>query len=124
MLIDLIILFIIVVIICFILTIVFMVDKPVIALAFVTLGMVFSVILTYGMWRIDFFYTSYNNTHGNTSAEIYSSFDYGNPYSYIFFFIFWVFVALFVFCGFQYWRQILNKKGEVNKDSGGFEDED
>ena len=123
MLIDLIILFIIIVIICFILTVFLMLDYPIIALPFITVGMLLSVVLTYGMWRIDFFYTSYNATHGNCSAEIYSTFNYGEPYSYIFFLLFWVFVALFVFCGFQYWRQIINKEGQVNKKTGGFEDE-
>lgn len=103
--------------ICLILTGFLMWDYPMLAVLFDTVGMLSTVFLTYGMWRIDFFYTSYNNTWGNTSAEIYSTFDYGNPYSYIFFFLFWVFVALFVFCGFRKWKMVLEERKQKEQNN-------
>lgn len=116
MLIQIIIIFIIIMFICLVLTGFLMWDYPILASLFDTVGMVLSVVLTYGMWRIDFFYTSYNATFGNTSAEIYSTYDYGMPWSYVFFFLFWVFAALFVYCGFRYWKIVLERKElEKNK---------
>lgn len=118
MLIELIVIFITIVIICLILTVFLMHDLPILALPFVTVGMLFSVILTYNMFNVEYFYTAYNSTTGLVEPLVHSIENYGTPYSYIFFLLFWIFVAFFVYCGFRYWQIILEKQNENNKKGG------
>lgn len=101
MLFDMLILFVVVVIISFILTMFLIWEKPLLSVAFIMVGMIFSVLSTYGFWDVEFFYTSINTTTGGTDALIYSTTEYGNPYSFIFFFMFFVFFMLLFVAAFK-----------------------
>ena len=111
---DILILFIVITIILFFVSIFTMEDTPVISLPFITLGMIFSVLCTYGFWKVEYFYVGYNATLGNTTTEIYSTMNYGNPYSYIFMLMFFIFFILFFRAGFNMWKEALQTKGEMD----------
>jgi len=114
MLIDILILFIIVTIIIFFLTLFIIDDKPMIALPLIMIGMIFSVLCTYGMWNVEYFYVGYNATEGNSSSYIFSTMNYGDPYSYIFLLFFFVFVILFFKAGWNMWKEALLTRGEMD----------
>ena len=108
------ILFIVITIILFFVSVFLMEDNPMLSLPFITLGMIFSVLCTYGIWNVEYFYVGYNATVGNTSTYMYSTFDYGDPYGYIFMFMFFLFVVLFFRAGMNMWKQALETQGEMN----------
>ena len=114
MLIDILILFIIITLIVFFLTLFIIEDKPMIALPLVMIGMIFSILCTYGMWNVEYFYVGYNATEGNSSSYIFSTMDYGDPYSYIFVLFFFVFIILFFKAGWNMWREALKTQGEMD----------
>jgi len=90
-------------------------EQPWLALVIIVVGMVFSILVTYSIWNVEFFYTDYNSTWGNVSAQIYTTTEYGNPYSYVFFLIFWIYFALFIKTGFNIWRDVLEEQeGEMD----------
>jgi len=114
MLMDMIILFIILTIIFLILSLYTIQDKPYYSIVFIFLGMIFSVLTTYSMFDVEYFYIGYNATYGNTTTEIYNTTMYGEPYGYIFFFVFFVFCVLFFVAGFFAWQQALKQPGEMD----------
>lgn len=114
MLIDMLILFIIITIIVFFITLFIIDDKPIIALPLIMIGMVFSVLCTYGMWNVEYFYVGYNATVGNSSSYTFSTMTYGDPYSYIFVLFFFVFVILFFKAGWNLWKEALLTQGEMD----------
>lgn len=114
MLYDLLLLFIVVTILCFIISIFLMEDRPVLAIPFIFLGMIFSILCTYGLWDVEFFYVGYNASVGNTTSCIYSTDMYGDPYSFIFIFVFFIFLILFFKTGFNWWREALKTQGEMD----------
>lgn len=114
MLIDILILFIIITLIVFFLTLFIIEDKPMIALPLIMIGMIFSILCTYGMWNVEYFYVGYNATEGNSSSYIFSTMDYGDPYSYIFVLFFFVFIILFFKAGWNMWREALKTQGEMD----------
>lgn len=113
MFIDILILFIIITIILFLLTLFIIDDKPMTALPLIMIGMVFSILCTYGMWNVEYFYVGYNATVGNSSSYTFSTMSYGDPYSYIFVLFFFVFVVLFFKAGFNMWKEALQTQGEM-----------
>jgi len=114
MLFDLLILFIILTILMFILTIYTIQDNPYLSLAFVTLGMIFSVLCTYGLWKVDYMVVGYNASNGTTESQIFNTYNYGDPYSYIFLLLFFIFVILFSIAAFNSWKFALKQKGELD----------
>ena len=114
MLLNLLIIFIILTIIFLFLSFFTMEDYPMLGIPFVMIGMIFSVLCTYGLWNIETVYIGYNATFGNTSAEIYSDTSYGEPYSYIFMFLFFVFVLVFFRIGWNLWQEAIETQGEMN----------
>jgi len=94
MLFDMLILFIVITLLCLIISIFLMEDRPQIAIPFIMIGMIFTILCTYGFWDVEYFYVGYNATAGNTSSFMYSTSQYGDPYSYVFFIVFWIFVIL------------------------------
>jgi hypothetical protein len=111
MLAEILIIFIIATIIFFILSVFLMDEYPWLSLGFISMGLIFSALSTWGMWKIELTYTSYNSTWGNTSFEVYSL-DYGEPYSYVFFFVFLAFCGLIVKAGFNVVKQAKEKEKE------------
>jgi hypothetical protein len=115
MLLDILIIFIVVTIISFFVSVFTIEDYPVISFAFISLGMVFSILCTYSLWNVEYFYVGYNATEGNTSTYIYGTDVYGDPYSYIFVLIFFIFVILFVKASFNMWNLALEKNNEKKR---------
>lgn len=114
MIIDILILFIIITIILFFVSVFLMEDNPLISIPFIMLGMIFSVLCTYGFWDVEYLYTGYNSTIGNTTIYTYSTMDYGDPYSYIFVLLFFIFVVLFIRAGMNLWKEALQTQGEMD----------
>jgi len=111
---DLLILFIVLSVLFFILSVYLMEDNPQLAIPFITLGMIFTILCAYGMWDVDVLYVNYNATTGVTNTSIYSTMDYGDPYSYIFVLFFFIFMVLFFKTGFNMWREALKTQSEMN----------
>jgi len=111
---ELLIIFIILTILFFIISIITMEDNPKLSIPFIMMGMIMSILCSYGIWRVDFLYVDYNATFGNSSIIMYSSWDYGDPYSYIFIFIFFIFFIMFFRAGFNMWKEALMTQGEMN----------
>ena len=114
MLFDMLIIFIVITFICLLLTI-FMVERePMLSIPVIMVGMIFSIICTYGLWDVEFFYVGYNATVGNTTSYIYSTATYGDPYGYIFMLIFYIFIMFFVRAGWNLWKEALETKGTID----------
>lgn len=113
MLFDILMLFIILTIIFLFISFFTMEDYPMISLPFCMIGMIFSVLCTYGMWNVETLYIGYNATFGNTSAELYSA-NYSEPYSYIFMFLFFVYILIFFRIGWNLWQEALETEGQIN----------
>lgn len=111
---DLLVLFIILTIIFLFISFFTMEDYPMISLPFVMIGMIFSILCTYGMWNIETLYIGYNASFGNTSAEIYSNTGYGDPYGYIFMFLFFVYILVFFRIGWNLWTEALETEGQMD----------
>lgn len=114
MLFDMLMLFIMIVVVCMILSVILMENDPMIGIPFILIGMVFCIIVTYGFWDVEYFYVGYNASVGNSSSYVYSTSVYGDPYSYIFILLFFIFCIVFVKCGFNIWREALKTQGELN----------
>lgn len=117
MLMELLIIFIIATIILFILSVYTMEEYPMLAIPIILVGMICTIICAYGFWNVEYFYIAYNNTLGNSSGFIYSTMNYGDPYSYIFMFLFFIYCALFVKTGFNMWSEALQTKNEMEYNS-------
>ena len=111
---DFLIIFIILTIIFFILSMYTMEDSPQLSIPFIMLGMIFTILVTYGLWDVEIPYVGYNSTFGNSSFAMFSTISYGDPYSYIFILVFFVFVMLFIRCGWNLWSDALETKGEMD----------
>lgn len=114
MLLDMLILFILITIISFILSIFLLEDKPLLALPFITLGFVFSILCTYGMYYVEIMNNSFNSTTGVTTLEVTGFYNWGDPYAVVFVLMFFIFLLLFIRCGYNMWRIALETEGEIN----------
>ena len=114
MIMDMLILFIVITLILFFVSVFLMEDYPLISLPFIMLGMIFSILVTYGLWDVEYFYVGYNASVGNTSTYTFSTMSYGDPYSYIFVLLFFIFVVLFFRAGMNTWRDALETQGEMD----------
>ena len=114
MIFEMLILFIVVVIICFFLTVFTMEDQPVMAIPIILVGMIFSVLVTYGLWDVEWFYVGYNGTLNTSVPGVYDTTSYGDPFSYVFFIIFWIFVFLFLKTAVNVWKEAMQTKSEVD----------
>jgi len=62
---------------------------------------------------VEYFYVGYNGTTGLSETNLFSTYQYGDPYSYIFVLVFFIFMALFFKIGFNMWRDALKQQGEM-----------
>jgi len=111
---DLLILFIVLSVLFFILSIYLMENNPQLCIPFIMLGMIFTIIVTYGMWNVEVLYINYNASSGLTNTSIYNTASYGDPYSYIFMLFFFIYAVVFVRTGFNMWNDALQTKGEID----------
>ena len=100
--------FIIVTILMLVITIFMVEEQPYMSIPFVIIGMIFSVLCAYGVWKVEWAVLQSDNTFVLESAS------YGEPYSYVFVLIFFIFMMLFVKAGFNTWKQALEKKAEMD----------
>lgn len=110
---DFLIIFIILTIIFFILSMYTMEETPQMSIPFIMLGMIFTILCAYGLWNVEVIYTNYNATVGTTNTSIYSTGVYGDPYSYIFVLFFFIYLVLFFKAGFNMWNIALKQQGEM-----------
>lgn len=102
------IIFIIVTMIMLIISIFMMEEQPYLAIPFVMIGMIFSVLCAYGVWNVEWVVLQSDNTF------VIESTSYGEPYSYVFIFLFFIFVMIFLKAGFNTWQQALQTKAEMD----------
>lgn len=110
---DILVLFIILTILFFILSVYLMETNAVLSIPFITMGMIFTIIVTYGLWNVEVLYVNYNATTGFSDTAIYSTTSYGDPYSYIFMLVFFIYCACFFRAGFNMWQDALKTQGEM-----------
>ena len=103
MLMDMLIIFIVITVILFILTVFIMDDYPILAIPFIFAGMVFTILCSYGFFDVGIFYIGQNSTTGELAPFVYSDVSYGEMYPWIFFFVFILYMILFVRVGFNIW---------------------
>jgi len=111
---DLLILFIVFSILFFILSVWLMENNPKLSIPFIMLGMIFTILVTYGLWEVEMLYVSYNASSGLTNTSIYNTMSYGDPYSFIFALFFFFYLILFFRAGFNMWREALETQGKIN----------
>jgi len=114
MLAEILVLFIIITIIMFILSVYTVDENPTLSIPFIMVGMIFCVLCAYGMWNVETQYIGYNATLGNTSFYTQSVSTYGDPYSYVFLAFFFIFVLLFIRSGWNLWKEALETKGQMD----------
>lgn len=115
MLFDMLVLFILIVVISLILSIFLVEDRPLLAIPLLMLGMIFSILCTYGMYDVELYTNSFNSSTGVTELEVTSFMDWGDPYAYVFMLLFFVFMILFIRAGFNMWQIALETQGEMKK---------
>lgn len=101
-------LFIIFVFISLVISMYLMETKPVFSIPWIFIGLIFSVICTYGFWNVQIPVIYSDDTF------VLESVNYGEPYSYIFVFIFFIFLMFFFRAGWNMWMEALKTKGEFD----------
>lgn len=114
MLMDMLILFIILSIIFFILSVYLMEENPKLSIPFIMLGMIFTILVAYGLWNVEVLYVGYDAATGIANTSLYSTASYGNPYSYVFVLVFFIYLILFFNAGFNMWKQALETQSEID----------
>lgn len=111
---EMLLLFVVIVIIMLILSIYTMDENPTLAIPLIMIGIIFTVLCAYGVWDVEYLYVGINATTGFTEAQVYSTQSYGNPYSYIFLTICFIFCMFFFKAGFNLWKEALQTKGDMD----------
>jgi len=114
MLFDMLILFILITIIILILSVFLVEDRPLLSIPFVMIGMIFSILCTYGLFDVEIYSNNFNATTGESAIEVTHFMDWGDPYAYIFMLLFFIFLILFIRAGFNMWHIALETQGEMN----------
>lgn len=110
---DMIMLFVILTILFFILSIYLMESNPMISIPFIMLGMIFTIIVTYSLWDVEVLYVGFNASSGLSDTSVYTT-SYGEPYSYIFMLFFFIYCVLFLRAGFNMWNDALKTQGKMD----------
>ena len=101
-------LFIIVTLIAILISAYLMEENPIMSIPFIFIGLIFSVICAYGVWDVEFVVLLSDDT------IVYESADYGQPYSYIFVFLFFILVMFFFRAASNYFVDSAKTEGEFN----------
>jgi len=96
-----------------ILTVYSLEDDSWLSVVFIMVGMIFCVLCAYEFYNFEWFYVGYNTTVGNSTPYIYNTFDYAQPYGFVFLLLFFIFAALFVKAGSNAWKESLRQQGEM-----------
>jgi len=108
MIIDMLIVFVVIIMIMLVLSVYSMEDEPWLSIVFITVGMVFSILSAYEFFNFEWFYVA------DDLPGIYSTYDYGSPYGYVFMLMFFIFAILFVKAGANAWKFALETEAEMN----------
>lgn len=100
--------YILIVFISLIISMYLMETKPVFSIPWIFIGLIFSLLCTYGMWSIHIPVVQSDDTF------VVETLSYGEPYSYVFVFIFFLFFMFFFRAGFNMWKEALETKGEFD----------
>ena len=114
MLYDMLIVFILLTIIILVLTVFLVEDRPLLSIPFVMIGMIFSILCTYGLYDVELSNSVFNVTTGLTTIEVTHFMEWGDPYAYVFMLMFFIFFILFIRAGFNMWRIALETEGQMN----------
>lgn len=106
MLVEWLTLFIVVTLIALLISAYLMENYPYFSIPFIMLGMIFSVLCTYGFWNVEWAVLQSDNTF------VMESVNYGEPYSYVFMLVFFIFFLFFIRAGWNAWKDALATKGE------------
>lgn len=101
------IIFIIVTLLMLVISVFMMEEQPMIAIPFIMIGMIFSVLCTYGVWNVEWAVLQSDNTF------VIESVSYGEPYSYVFMLLFFIFMLVFIKAGFNTWQQAIEHQSEM-----------
>ena len=109
MLIEILIIFILLSIIMFIISLSLVNESETIDLSILTimLGVAFSAVVSYGFLKVEYFYSGFNVTSGNMEGHLYEAAGYNEPYPIIFLLVSFFFIALFVRAAFKTWKNSL-----------------
>lgn len=109
MIIDLLVLFIMLAIIMFIISLMLVNDYENLDMAIVTilLGIMFTVVVSFGFIKVEYFYSGFNVTSGNVESHVFEVSGYNEPYPILFLFLCFFFIALFFKVGFNLWKKSL-----------------
>lgn len=107
---DMLIIFIVITVILFILTVFIMDERPILCIPLIFAGMLFTVLCAYGFFDVGTFYVGQNATTGDLAPFIYSDESYSLAYPWVFFFLFLLYVILFIRVGFNMWQEALETK--------------
>ena len=99
-------LFIIITFIALLLSAYLMENNPPMSIPFILIGVLFSILCSYGMLDVEFVVMRSDNT------VLTESFNYGEPYSYVFVFIFFIFIMFFFRAAWNMLQESLKTKGE------------
>lgn len=111
---EMLLLFVVIVIIMLILSVYTMDESPSLSIPLIMVGIIFTVLCAYGVWNVEYIYVGTNVTTGLMESQIYSTDSYGNPYSYIFMTLCFIFVMFFFRAGFNLWKESLQTKGQMD----------
>jgi hypothetical protein len=114
MLFDMLVLFILLTIIILVISVFLVEDRPLLSIPFVMIGMIFSILCTYGFYDVEIYSNVFNSTSGLSSVEVTHFMEWGDPYAYVFMLLFFVFFILFIRAGFNMWQLALETQGSVD----------
>lgn len=114
MLLEMLIIFIVIAVILFVISVLFMDDSPMIAVPIIFAGMIFTILCSYGFFDIGTVYIGQNLTTGAIEPMVYSNESYGVGYPWVFFFMFILFAVLFIRVGFNLVMEARSTQGEMN----------
>ena len=114
MLLEMLIVFIIITVILFILSVIFMDDAPMVAVPILFTGMVFTILCAFGFFEVDTVYLGQNLSTGAIEPMIYSNEAYNTAYPWVFFFLFILFAIVFLRIGFNLLMEAKQTMGEMN----------
>lgn len=113
MLMDMLILFAVITIILFILSVFTVDENPALAIPFIIMGMIFCILCAYGSVNIETLYIGYNATYGNSTAQLHSTLKHGEPYGYMFMTFFFIYTLLFFKAAVNVLKESAKTKGEI-----------
>lgn len=113
MMMEMIMLFIVIVILCLILGLFTMDVDPVISVVIIMIGIIFCAFTYYGLIEVEYMVVGTNATTGLMEGQIFSTYQY-QPYGFVFLALAFIFVMLIFKCGKNIIDEARKTKGEMD----------